>query len=111
MGLFAIFRKCTSFAKITHVYIQRRIWECFESRNEKACLTICTTAGAFRNNPLGPRLLIFIPAWEFPNLHHATSFTMKAAIQAMMHCHTTTLMEYLEPSSLRMDAMAATQGV
>ena len=41
----------------------------------------------------------------------AISLTMRAAIHAMPHCHSTTEIAHLEPNSRLMEAMAATQGV
>ena len=48
-------------------------------------------------------------------LNHLTNIpisrTASAAIQATAHCHSTTPAAHLGPSSRRMEAMAATQGV
>ena len=37
--------------------------------------------------------------------------TIKAMIQAIPHCHSTTAIDHFRPSSLRIAAIAATQGV
>lgn len=42
---------------------------------------------------------------------HSTRFTMKAAAQAMAHWETMMISAHVVPSSLRIVAMAATQGV